>query len=160
MMYAMGFSEPDEWEEGVAQQRSLMDRIAIVAGADSGTGRAIAEAFALEVADVTVAYHIDRAGAEATVDQIGSAGRRCLYFDIREEASVNDLFAAPEEKLGMPHILVNCAGVGGSEHLVETTLADFDNLLRTDLYGPFIRCREFVRQRQGIRAERGRGNRV
>nr|CAD6437859.1 3-oxoacyl-ACP reductase [Rhizobium sp. Q54] len=149
----MGLNETDEPEIGaMPRQRSLRGRVAIVTGSDSGIGSAIAEALAFEGADVAVTYHTDREGAEATAQQVQSAGGGCFvhHLDVRKEASIDGLFAAVKEKLGLPHILVNCAGIGGSKPLVETTVEDFDNVLRTDLYGPFICCRDFVRCREGI----------
>jgi glucose 1-dehydrogenase len=145
--------EVDNLEPGVGKRvKALAGRVAVVTGSDSGIGRAIAEAFALEGADVAVTYHSDEDGARATAAQVEAAGGRAMVqsLDARDEASVAMLMGSVEEGLGLPHILVNCAGVGGSKPFAETTFEDFDNVLKTDLYGPFFFCREFVRRRQGV----------
>lgn len=133
--------------------KALAGRIAVVTGSDSGIGRAIAEAFALEGADVAVTYHTDDEGARATAEQVEAAGCRSFVqsLDVRDEASVMMLMGSVKERLGLPDILVNCAGIGGSKPFVETSFEDFDNVIKTDLYGPFFFCREFVRRRQGRR---------
>ena len=131
--------------------RRLDRRIAIVTGADSGIGKAIAEALALEGADVAITFHSDRRGAEATAREIEKAGRRraIRQLNVDDERSVAALFDAVSHELGPPDILVNSAGVGSHEApiaLIETQ--DFDRVIKTDLYGPFFCCREFMRRRQ------------
>ncbi len=129
----------------------LEGRVAIVTGSDSGIGRATAEALAMEGADVMVTFHSDEDGARETARQIEAAGRRCSVrqVDVRDEASVREMFDAAERELGEPHILVNNAGTEGSGAAVaDTETADFDRVIKTDLYGPFFCCREFVRRRR------------
>jgi glucose 1-dehydrogenase len=129
----------------------LSGKVAIVTGSDSGMGRAIAEASALEGADVAVTYHSDEAGARETAEQVKAAGQRGFVqqIDVREDASVATLFDRVEEAFGLPHILVNNAGTGISHPIGEMTTEDFDAVVKTNLYGPFFACREFVRRRAG-----------
>ncbi len=137
----------------VAEERRVLKlhgQIAIVTGSDSGIGRAIAEAFSLEGADVVVTFHSDEGGALATAAQIAAVGRRSFIrrLDQREERSVVDMFEAVRRDFGEAFILVNCAGKGAKHKPVaQTSASDFDDVLRTDLYGPFLCCREFVRER-------------
>jgi glucose 1-dehydrogenase len=64
----------------------------------------------------------------------------------RDEASVAALFDAVAGKLGVPDIN---AGIGaGGTSVAETTTEAFDRVLKTDLYGPFFCCREFIRRRK------------
>jgi glucose 1-dehydrogenase len=129
----------------------LDGRVAVVTGSDSGIGQAIAEAFSMEGADIAITFHNDRGGAEATARQVKSAGRRSLIrrVDVRDEHSVAELFKAVDRELGTPHILVNNAGKGsGGTAVVDTRTEDFDDVIRTNLYGPFFCCREFIRRRQ------------
>lgn len=138
-------------EAPVRRVHRLNDLVAIVTGSDSGIGRETAEAFALEGADVAVTYHSDEQGARETAAQVEAAGRRALVqqLDVRDERSVADLFAAVDLSLGVPHILVNNAGKGQSaKPLVDTGTEEFDDVIKTDLYGPFFCCREFIRRRQ------------
>ncbi|WP_135467120.1 SDR family NAD(P)-dependent oxidoreductase [Crenalkalicoccus roseus] len=135
----------------------LKDLVAIVTGADSGIGRAIAETFARESADIAILYHRDRDGAEETADRVRAAGRRALLVqgDVGSEEDVERLFREAEAALGPPFLLVNNAGIGqdGSE-VAEMDPAQFDRILRTNLRGPFLCCRAFVRAR---RRQGGRG---
>jgi glucose 1-dehydrogenase len=131
--------------------------IALVTGSDSGIGRAIAIAFAPEGAHVAVSYHSDRNGAEETRRRIEAAGRKALLrqLDVRVERSIDNMFAAIENELGAPFILVNNAGIGGAgKPVVESDPATFLAILKTDLYGPYLCCREFARRRK---AAGGRG---
>lgn len=129
----------------------LNGRIAIVTGSDSGIGQAIAEAFSLEGADVAITFHTDESGAAETARQVKAAGRRSLVrrLDVRDEVSVAKLFEATDRELGVPYLLVNNAGKGPSGiAVVDTRTGDFDDVVRTGLYGPFFCCREFIRRRQ------------
>lgn len=135
----------------------LSGKIAIITGSDSGIGHAMALAFSREGADVAVTWHTDSAGAQGTLDAVRLAGRRGLarQLDVTDEASVAALFAAVDEELGPPDILVNNAGIGSAgQAIADLGTADFDRVLRTDLYGPFFCAREFVRRRK---AQGGRG---
>ncbi len=78
-------------------------------------------------------------------------------LDVREEAAVARVFHEAERRLGPVDILVNNAGMGGGgKPLAETSAEEFDAVLRTDLYGPFFCCREFLRRRQ----EGGSGGKI
>lgn len=127
----------------------LLNRIALVTGSDSGIGRGIALAFAEEGADVLITYHTDAAGAEETAEGVRRHGRRAVVraLDVTNPASVAEVFGAASE-LGEIDMLVNNAGLSGAHKpFAETTNADFDSMLKTDLYGPFYCTREFVRRR-------------
>ena len=129
----------------------LTGKIAVVTGGDSGIGRAIAIEFAKSGADVLVTYRSDRAGAEETVRLIGQAGRRGVasHTDQRDSQAVAKLFEEVEAKLGLPFILVNNAGIGGGDgDVAELDIEDWDNTIRTNLYGPFYCCQHFIRARR------------
>jgi glucose 1-dehydrogenase len=132
-------------------QAKLNGKIAIVTGSDSGIGQAIAEEFAKEGADIMVVYLHDRAGAAETRERVEAAGRRAIvsHTDVRNEHSVAKLLEETERKLGTPYILVNNAGVGTSGvPVADTTTEEWENVLKTDLYGPFFCCREFIHKRR------------
>ena len=141
----------------------LDDRIALITGSDSGIGQAMAEEFARAGADVAVTYHTDEEGAEESRRRVKAAGRKAvaLQVDVRDEWSAFTLFDVVSRTIGIPDILVNDAGVGGSgAAVVDMRTEEFDRVLKTDLYGPFFCCREFIRLRQnaggGERAAAGR----
>lgn len=130
----------------------LDGKIAIVTGSDSGIGRATAKEFAKEGADVVITYLHDESGAEETRKAVEEAGRRALvvHFDQREPSEVDKLFSVTEEKMGTPYILVNDAGVDASgKQVAEMAIETWDNEIRTNLYGPFYCCQQFIRCRRG-----------
>jgi glucose 1-dehydrogenase len=128
----------------------LQDKTAIVTGADSGIGQAIAVQFATEGANICVTYHSDREGALSTCKQIRDLGRQALVMesDVSDPASVEAMFKKSME-LNIPDILVNNAGVGMHGMLVaDMDDAQLEKVLRTDLMGPLFCCRAFARLRQ------------
>jgi len=89
----------------------LTDRVALVTGAGSGLGRAIALLFAEEGARVVV-NDVRLDVAEKTVSEMkGPAGGRAIQADVAESAQVKAMFATIERELGVLDILVNNAGI-------------------------------------------------
>jgi glucose 1-dehydrogenase len=129
----------------------LDNKIALITGSDSGMGQAMAEAFAKAGANIAVTFHTDEAGADESRRRVQAAGRKAMVrqTDIRDERSVASMFEAVCSELGTPEILVNDAGVGGGgASVADMTTEEFDFVIKTDLYGPFFCCREFIRRRQ------------
>src|SRR5919112_1505933 len=115
------------------------DRLAIVTGADSGIGKATAELLASEGFDVGVTFHTDRDGAEDTRAGIEQRGQRC--FVARQDLSQPDAADAVDElaeQLGGLGVLVNNAGTGHSEPVLDLTFDRWRQVLATDLDGPFL----------------------
>ncbi|MEG3190934.1 SDR family NAD(P)-dependent oxidoreductase [Lysobacter sp. D1-1-M9] len=126
--------------------------IAIVTGSDSGIGQATAVAFAREGADVAVTWLHDKEGAERTLSEIEAAGRRgfVTHLDVRDPSLVEQFFQTVSERLGTPTILVNDAGVDAAGKPVkDMSLEHWDNIMRTNLYGPFFCCQQFIRGLDG-----------
>jgi 3-oxoacyl-[acyl-carrier protein] reductase len=88
-------------------------RIALITGAGSGLGRAIAQRFAEEGARV-IANDIRLTTAEETVAQLKGSGHRVHPADVADSAQVRAMFAEVERDLGALDILVNNAGIAGS----------------------------------------------
>ena len=125
--------------------------ITIVTGADSGMGRAIAETFAREGADVAIVFHSDEAGAAETQRLVEAHGRRGIAkrLDVRDPQAVNRFFDEVRGALGVPYVLVNNAGIGGDGSPVADLADDkWDMVIRTDLYGPFHCARRFLQARR------------
>lgn len=134
----------------------LEGKIAVVTGADSGMGQAMAIEFAKEGADVVINYLEDAQGAQETQRQVEAAGQRALVVqaDLREEANVARLFSEAEP-FGTPYILVNNAGIDSvGKHVADMTIAEWDDRIKSNLYNGFYCCQHFIRAR---RAAGGKG---
>lgn len=124
------------------------EQCAVVTGGESGIGKACAVVLGRAHAAVALSYFCDFAAAEAVVAEIAQTGGRAIAqrADVGDEADVDALFAAAEAAFGPVRLLVNSAGLNMSGTPVERmSLAQFDGVLRTDLTGPFLTCRRFVR---------------
>jgi glucose 1-dehydrogenase len=122
--------------------------VAIVTGGDSGIGRACAIALGAAGVPVVFTWHSDEAASEATTKAIRDAGGRALAVqtDVTDEAAIDALFTAAEHAFGTVTLLVNSAGLNMSGTMLrDMPLAQFDRIVRSDLYGPFLTCRRMVR---------------
>ncbi|NEN05332.1 3-oxoacyl-ACP reductase FabG [Diaminobutyricibacter tongyongensis] len=133
----------------------LADRVAVVTGAASGIGEAIAIAFAREGADIVVADQVDEAGAASVLAGIAECGRRSLFVrtDVAEEASVNAMAQTALEHFGRVDILVNNAGIFTESLLENMSVAEWDRVVDTNLRGTFLCTRALL----GQMLERGDG---
>lgn len=122
----------------------LEGKVAVVTGGGRGIGRAIALRFAAEGADVVVNYRADEAAAQATAAAIAAAGGRaaCVRADVTRRDEVRALFARAVERFGRLDLLVNNAGINRVCFFEEITDRDWDDILATNLKGPFICCQE------------------
>ncbi|RQP16970.1 glucose 1-dehydrogenase [Parapedobacter defluvii] len=128
----------------------LKDKVALITGSDSGIGRAIALAYGAEGAKVGVTYRSDEEGGKRTAEDIQAQGSEaiCLHLDVSDETSVTAAFDEIIRQYGKIDILVNNAGVNGSDvPVAEMNTDTFDKCLKTNLYGPFFCCREYLRKR-------------
>jgi NAD(P)-dependent dehydrogenase (short-subunit alcohol dehydrogenase family) len=111
---------------------------ALVTGAGRGIGRAIATALAREGANVTV---VSRTATEldAVVDEIEAAGAQGTAFagDLRDPAVCAAAVAAASSRFGGLQVLVNNAGVGVFANVADTTDADWDAVVGTNLTAVF-----------------------
>jgi 3alpha(or 20beta)-hydroxysteroid dehydrogenase len=113
---------------------ALIGRVAIVTGAAQGMGRAIAERFAREGARVVVT-DVDDAGRAVAQTLDGSV---FCHLDV---GSPGDWTAVVEQAVGQfgsVDVLVNNAGLVYQAALVDTTLADFERVVRVNQTGPFL----------------------
>lgn len=121
--------------------------VAVVTGGDSGIGAACVESLVSGGAKVALTYHRDYAAAQALVERCGGEERTlAVQTDVADEAAVEALFAAAERVFGGVTLLVNSAGLNMTcVKLIDMALTQFDGVLKTDLYGPFLTCRRFAR---------------
>jgi len=120
---------------------SLSKKTALVTGAGSGIGRAIAGLFARQGAGVWV-VDIDAEAARQTVDAICQAGGQAEYADI--DISDSSAVTALSNRVPIVQVLVNNAGIGHVGGLLETSAADLDRLHAVNVRGTFNLCRTFV----------------
>ena len=103
--------KPD-WAPRYPGSDRLAGKVAIVTGADSGIGRAVAALFAREGADVAIAYLCEHDDAAETKRIVEAEGRRAIVFagDLGDKAVCERLVAETVEKLGRLDVLINNAG--------------------------------------------------
>ena len=124
--------------------RPLEDRIVVVTGAARGIGKAIARRLTEEGARVAI-IDIDVDGAMQAAAEIG-ANTMAFGADITSEADVERVFAQIITEFGGLHILVNNAGIVGSDTPVhDLQVADWDRVLDVNLKGTFLCSRAAVR---------------
>ncbi|SDU94461.1 SDR family oxidoreductase [Pseudomonas mucidolens] len=112
---------PDCGEQSYRGSGRLANKIALITGADSGIGRAVAIAFAREGADVAIAYLDEHDDARETARWVEEAGRQCLLLpgDIAEKATCQALVDKTVEQFGRIDVLVNNAAFQMSHETFE-----------------------------------------
>jgi NAD(P)-dependent dehydrogenase (short-subunit alcohol dehydrogenase family) len=118
------------------------NRVAVVTGAARGIGRKVA--MTLAGRGYTVAAN-DLKAPEETLEELKGIGADTLSLpgDVSDEGAVRGMVEVVIDNLGRVDVLVNNAGVSLISPAEETTLADWQRLLKVNLTGPFLMCREF-----------------
>jgi NAD(P)-dependent dehydrogenase (short-subunit alcohol dehydrogenase family) len=116
--------------------RRLAGLRAIVTGAGSGIGRAIAERFALEGAQM-LCSDLNLAAAEATVAALATPGL-AFALDVSHEQQVKAMIELAMSEFGGLECLVNNAGVGIAAKVTETSEADWDKVMNVCVKGTFF----------------------
>jgi 3-oxoacyl-[acyl-carrier protein] reductase len=123
----------------------LAGKVAIVTGAAHGIGRGIAEAFALEGADVAIADVATAEQAQPVLDAIRQNGRKALFVrtDVADEQQVRAMVDSVLETFGHVDILVNNAGIFTQSLVEALPIEDWDRVLNVNLRGTFL-CTRYV----------------
>jgi NAD(P)-dependent dehydrogenase (short-subunit alcohol dehydrogenase family) len=126
----------------------LQDKVAVITGADSGIGRAVALAYAREGADVLVAYLSEHEDARETERLVKDAGRRCVLFagDIADPAVCRQLIDTAAKEFGRIDILVNNAAHQMTfESIEEITDEEWDRTFAVNISAIFRLTRDAVK---------------
>ncbi len=132
----------------------LKGQTAIITGAGSGIGKAIAIQMAGEGANVVVNYVSDADEAQKVVDNIKDSGGNAMKFraDVSNEDEVQKMFRDTIETFGTIHILVNNAGIENEAAVDEMSLDQWQKVIDVNLTGTFLCSREAIKEfkRRGI----------
>ena len=132
----------------------LKGQTAIVTGASSGIGKAVAIALGEAGADVVVNYVGGEAPALEVVNCITATGRRALAVqaDVSKADQVEAMFARTIKEFGTVHILVNNAGLQKDAAIDEMTLDQWNTVIGVNLTGQFLCAREAIKEfkRRGV----------
>jgi NAD(P)-dependent dehydrogenase (short-subunit alcohol dehydrogenase family) len=141
----------------------LSGKTAIVTGASSGIGRAIAMSFAAEGAEVVIADIVPEPleGGESTLAAIQRAGGRATFAhaNVAVWDDVDALIANTVERCGRLDVMVNNAAIYSGTALLDTTAEQWTDVLQVNLTGMFNGCKRAVQQmitQEPVREVRGR----
>ena len=160
-MSEAGYDEQEHLPEAVLPEcpvlKLLKGQRALVTGASSGIGKAVAIALGQAGADVVVNYVSGSQAAEDVAEEIRASGSRAYTHrtDVSNEDQVRGMFQKMFDELGTIDILVNNAGLQKDSPFDQLTLADWQLVLNVNLTGQFLCAREAVREfkRRGIAKE-------
>ncbi|AIQ35301.1 MULTISPECIES: SDR family oxidoreductase [Paenibacillus] len=143
---------PDTGEDTYQGTGRLTGRKAIVTGADSGIGRAVAIAFAREGADVVLSYMPEEeADAKQVLKLVQEAGRTAIAIpgDLKDEEYCEQLIDTAVKQLGGIDILANIAGKQQFvSDIADLTTKHFDDTFKTNVYAMFWLCKAAVKHMQ------------
>jgi len=135
----------------------LTGQKALVTGANSGIGRAVAIALGRAGADVVVNWVAGEEAAEEVVAEIAQAGARAYAHraDVAREDQVVAMFARMRDEFGTIDILVNNAGLQRDAAFHDMTLGEWNTVVGVNLTGQFLCAREAIREflRRGVMPE-------
>lgn len=121
-------------------------RTILVTGASSGIGRATAVRFGRS-GDTVVIADINEPGGKGVVEEVEAAGGKAIYreVDVAHDESVLALVEKVEQGIGVPTVLVNCAGLlQNPSRLVDLDMAEHDRIWAVNYRGTFLCCRAFA----------------
>ncbi len=127
--------------EGYRGSGKLQGKVALITGADSGIGHAVAVAFAKEGADVVVLYHDAHEDAQQVKQQVEAQGRKCLTIagDVGDENFCQQAVAQTVSTLGKLNILVNNAAEQHPQESIEQISAEqLERTFRTNIFSMFF----------------------
>jgi NAD(P)-dependent dehydrogenase (short-subunit alcohol dehydrogenase family) len=140
-------NQPDHGEESYRGSGRLKGKVAVITGADSGIGKAVAIAFAREGADVLIAYLNEHDDAKQTAHHVEEAGRRAVLVagDLSQPEHCRAVIARAVQEFGRVDVLVNNAAYQMThESLEEITDEEWDYTFDVNVGAMFRLCRAAV----------------
>jgi len=134
-----------KWSNDMPSQ-SFRGRTIVITGSSKGIGKETAALLKRLGANLVLGSRSNSYKLEGNILE--------LPLDVTNEESVKDFFRISVKQFGKIDALVNCAGVGVFESVIDTTIEDFDNMLTTNVRGTFLTCKYFGKHM----AEIGRGH--
>jgi NAD(P)-dependent dehydrogenase (short-subunit alcohol dehydrogenase family) len=131
---------PDSDLSNYRPANKLVDKVALITGGDSGIGRAVAIAYALEGANVAILYNVNDSDAKTTQSMVQDKGKQCLTlkFDVRDFAACQAAVQQTVDQFGQLNILVNNAAYQMTQQRVEDiSLEQFRRTMETNVFGYF-----------------------
>ncbi len=131
---------PDYGERSYKGSGRLAEKKAVITGADSGIGRAVALAYAREGADILVSYYNEHEDARETQRLVEGTGRKCLLVsgDIKDPEHCRALIAKAAKAFGRIDVLVNNAAHQASYNSAEEISdEEWDITFRTNIHAMF-----------------------
>src|SRR5262252_3671184 len=129
--------------QGAILMSSIENAVAVVTGAGSGIGRALAKELASRGADLALA-DVNTPGLEETCKLLGSAKARTYNVDVAQASAVEDFARQVERDFGRASLLINNAGVALQGTFAELSLAEFEWLIRINFWGVIHGCKFFL----------------
>ncbi|MCB5203808.1 SDR family oxidoreductase [Neorhizobium sp. T786] len=132
---------PDHGENSYKGDRKLEGKVALITGADSGIGKAVAIAFAREGADIVISYLNEDEDARDTAKWVEEAGRKAMVVpgDIKSEDHCKTIVQRTVDEFGGIDILVNNAAFQRTyADISDITADEWDETFRTNIYAPFF----------------------
>jgi len=121
----------------------FQDKVVLITGASRGIGRATAILFAKEGAKVVINYKSNQREAEKVLEIVGKDNGIIAQADVSNEKEVKRLVDETVKQFGKIDILVNNAGIVFDIPLMEKTVEQWEQTLRTNLIGAFL-CSKYV----------------
>ncbi len=125
----------------------LRGKTALVTGGSSGIGAHLAGVLAEAGAKVVVAARREQELAKvvAAIEKRGGKAF-AVCMDVTDSESVENGFRAAEREMGVANVLLNNAGITDMKPALDATVADWDNVIGTNLRGPFLVAQAFAKR--------------